>query len=296
MLNAALQGGQTETLEFFSSTFLLRGEIEPKVYGIFEKARNIFKTRITDKEIFPKHTPVFAAKQIADDKKLMYQFFERNGFPFAESIFFNFSSIIHANNNVQNSTQNKETKKLFESLKKTLHTPFVAKPRFGSQGRGIMLIEDIKSFNACLAQNQNGELIFQQFIKGSDGFSFDLRFFVCGGTVTACALRKSSHHFLSNFHAGGQMQIIKKPEDLKEHGICGVNAGTFAQMQQLAVNAVQKAGLLYGSADFLILQNSRPVKFFLCEINASPGFEGIENAANTKTEIVPRLIDAVMNL
>ena len=92
------------------------------------------------------------------------------------------------------------------------------------------------------------------------------------------------------------MEIIKSAQDLQNHDIFGVTSRAFARMQQTAVSAVKNAGLLYGSADFLILQDSQPAQFFLCEINASPGFEGIENASSEKIQIVPQLIDAVMRL
>lgn len=301
--NSFTAGGKTEFENFFADCkFLLRGDIEKNVYDILENFA-------PDKK--PKHTPSFGAKLIADDKKLMYQYFERHNFPFAKSIFFNFSSIKKAENNADNA-QNvlniavtgsapnaanaAQTEELFSRIAQKLNTPFVAKPRFGSQGRGIQLIETNKDFAAFIAQNQSEELIFQQYIKCGKGFSFDLRFFVCGGKVSACALRKSRHQLLSNFHAGGQMEIIKSAQDLQNHDIFGVTSRAFARMQQTAVSAVQNAGLLYGSADFLILQDSQPAQFFLCEINASPGFEGIENASSEKIQIVPQLIDAVIRL
>ena len=73
----------------------------------------------------------------------------------------NFSSIKKAENNADNA-QNvlniavtgsapndanaAQTEELFSRIAQKLNTPFVAKPRFGSQGRGIQLIETKKDF------------------------------------------------------------------------------------------------------------------------------------------------------
>ena len=313
--NFALPAFKIEVFNFLNnSTILLRGEIEKSVYTIFE----FIKTQFLSDKNFNKNfnfnfTPKLNAKILADNKKTMYDFFYKHNFPFPKSVFVNFYSI-----------KKEKFENIFENIKKNLGMPFVAKPVFGSQGRGVKLIENKNDFFSLFDEKKCKknckknceELIFQQFIKTSEKFSFDLRFFVSKNTVLACALRKSTHNFLSNFHFGAKIEIIKNAKDLKNCGVFNISQNQFKKMKKIAVRVIKKAGLLYGSADFLILQNVASVKncknaqnelknkkirknkkasqIFLCEINASPGFEGIENAQNERIEIVPTLIEEIL--
>ena len=202
----------------------MRGEIPPEVYNLLEKAGYT-------------HTPAQSAKLLADDKKAMYEFFAKNGFCCPKTLC------------------GSRTTFRYEYLCSELGTPFIAKPRFGSLGRGIVLVD----FEKVLQSLPDGDWIFQTFIDTACGTDNprDIRIFAAGGRVLAAVERTGvKGGIVSNVHQGGECAKKEVPESVTK----------------TALSVIEKAGLWYGTADFLYDGST----YWLCEINASPGFEGVE--------------------
>ena len=143
----------------------------------------------------------------------------------------------------------------YEHLRRELGTRFIAKPRFGSLGRGVVLVDSEKA----LQDLPDGDWIFQTFIDTACGTDKprDIRIFAAGGRVLAAVERTGAKGgIVSNVHQGGECARTEVPE----------------AVTQTALSVIKKAGLLYGTADFLYDGST----YWLCEINASPGFEGVE--------------------
>lgn len=223
------------SLDLKNSVVLLRGNISPLIYDVLEKNKIL-------------HTPKRKAKEMADDKFLTFSFFSHK---------------------IKMAKTEKKTD--FDFLQKSLKLPFVAKPRFGSLGRGVFLVNSKEEFDSIDKTNY----IFQEFIETriKDSKPKDFRLFVCNGKILASVQRIGSENsILSNISQGGFCQKIEIPEQLKE----------------IALFAIKKAGLFYGSVDFLFDGE----KFYLCEINASPGFEGLEKSTNSF--IAEEIVDSIV--
>lgn len=167
----------------------------------------------------------------------MYEFFKANGFCCPQTIC-----------GTKDSFE-------YEYLAQKLGTPFIAKPRFGSLGRCVTLVDSgtkLQSLPDC-------DWVFQIFIDTACGTDCprDVRIFAVGGMVAAVVERVGQKGgIVSNVHQGGMCATKEVP----------------VYVITTALSAIKKAGLLYGTADFLYDGKT----YYLCEINASPGFEGVE--------------------
>ncbi len=167
--------------------------------------------------------------------------------------------------------------------------PLVAKPRFGNRGEGVHFIE-----NESALTGLEPDTIVQEYIKTSRGR--DLRFFFAGDTILAIASRHATgDSFVSNANAGGIMQ--KEPH----------TAAELAPWSTMTLEIAQKAGLWYGSVDYLYCgkqedahtsilcgQSRGPaLELTVCEINGSPGFEALETdcALDIAGPLIDRLTD-----
>ncbi|MGD9939025.1 MAG: RimK family alpha-L-glutamate ligase [Clostridia bacterium] len=166
-----------------------------------------------------------------------------------------------------------------------LPLPFVAKPRFGKMGRGVMLMESQEQWSEYQAEAaaKGQETIVQEFIGAATGR--DIRFFFADFTASSgtnmdsaagwvCVMR-SAPGFLSNAHAGGSMCTFTPPEYL----------------QREAERIFAASGLIYGTVDFLFA-NEEGSQFVVCELNANPGFEELERSM--KIDVAAAIIASAM--
>lgn len=118
--------------------------------------------------------------------------------------------------------------------------------------------------------NKSLPLLFQEFIKGAKGR--DIRVIVCQGKVIGSMMRIANEGYKSNFHKGGSVKSIEISQELKDMAI-------------LATKAVK---LEIAGIDFLMDSNG----YYICEVNASPGFEGFELATgiNVAKELLVTII------
>lgn len=147
--------------------------------------------------------------------------------------------------------------------------PMIAKVLNGSQGNGVMLFEKQSNAESVLStfKQLNEAYLCQEFIAESKGQ--DIRAFVIGNKVVAAMQRFGKvDEFRANIHQGGVAKAIQLTK----------------QEQALAIKATQAIGLDISGVD--LLRTRKDV--IILEVNASPGFEGIEqvNDVDIATEIV----------
>ncbi|MDD9912540.1 MAG: 30S ribosomal protein S6--L-glutamate ligase [Alphaproteobacteria bacterium] len=148
-----------------------------------------------------------------------------------------------------------------------------------THGEGVVLAETraaaVSVINAFNVLNTN--ILVQEFIEESSGR--DLRCFVLGDKVVAAMERIAAEgEFRSNFHQGGRTVSAKISEE----------------EEALAINAAKTLGLEMAGVDIL-RSNRGPL---LLEVNAYPGFEGLELAtgidiANCIIEYIEQRVEAL---
>lgn len=150
--------------------------------------------------------------------------------------------------------------------------PFVCKPRYGRMGRGLRLVEDEAAWKGFLSSGlaDSEPYLAQDYVSTSRGR--DLRFFFAdfaGGadlvrdeeseTADCVVVERRGAGLESNAHRGGAMTAFAAPP------------GLFGEARRLFA----LSGLSYGTVDFLFGDDD---SFYVCELNASPGFEALEAA------------------
>lgn len=144
-------------------------------------------------------------------------------------------------------------------VEREMDFPVVVKTLVGTQGSGVYLCDDRQSLLDLLqfveANNPNAQLVLQQFLSESRGR--DVRVVSVGGHIVAAMERIAKTGFKSNYSQGGEARPF-------EYG--PRNALSVAEvMRELDMDM---AGL-----DFLY---DEEIGFRICEVNSSPGFEGLE--------------------
>ena len=157
-----------------------------------------------------------------------------------------------------------------ELVENQIGFPAVIKAISGSQGKGVFLAEKkahlIDLIQLIEVTNPKANLILQEFVQPS--FGRDLRVFVIGGRVVGCMERTSGDTgFKANYSAGG---------NVKDHPVS-------PEIEWLATEATRILGLDIAGVDLLFDENH----FKICEVNSSPGFEGLQSCCNIN---IPREI------
>lgn len=149
-------------------------------------------------------------------------------------------------------------------IEKSIGFPAVIKTLSGSQGKGVFLSKERKNFQDLMqlieVTNSKVNVIIQEFMK--DSYGRDLRVFTLGGRAIACMERTSgSDDFKANYSAGGSV---------KSHPLT-------PEIEWLAIEASRLLGLEIAGVDLLFDGDH----FRICEVNSSPGFEGLEKTCDT---------------
>lgn len=130
----------------------------------------------------------------------------------------------------------------------------IAKPLFGSQGKGIQLIYKNKHAKSYLANG--GIYYFQEFIDNKDRKKFkDLRVLVSNHKVIS-VIERSSENYLTNYAQGALIRKIKPNSEIKK----------------LSIKISKLFNLNYGGIDLKIFKN----KIFVLEINSIPSWKGVQ--------------------
>lgn len=135
--------------------------------------------------------------------------------------------------------------------------PFVAKGLCGSQGNMVYLVENRAQYAEICEKFKGQEMLFQQFAATSSGR--DVRMLAIRGEVVGCMQRTAKSGFKANFALGADVTKYPVDRDIKK-----IAEDIYAQTQ----TDVLGIDLLFGKNGYVF-----------CEINITPGIEGIETAA-----------------
>lgn len=151
-----------------------------------------------------------------------------------------------------------------------LKFPVIVKTLSGSQGSGVFLSSDKNSFDDLTqlihATNKSTNIILQEFIEQSKGR--DLRVLTIGGRVISAMERiAKDNNFKANYSIGGEV---------KEYTVTPELEWVVLEISRILNLDIAGVDLLFDGEGFKI-----------CEVNSSPGFEGMEscNDINVADEI-----------
>ena len=151
--------------------------------------------------------------------------------------------------------------------------PVIMKLLRGTQGTGVVFAESKASVESMLETlwSLGEDILVQRFIAESRGK--DIRVLVIDGRVRA-AMRRIGREgeFRSNIHRGGTGEAVKLSRSY----------------ERIALRAAAAAGLQIAGVDILE-SSSGPM---VIEVNASPGFEGLEEA--TKKNVARMFLEATV--
>ena len=186
------------------------------------------------------------------DKLATLQILARNGYPVPETVVTRFPRNL-------------------DDLIETLGgTPLILKLPRGTQGMGVIKADSREAVESVLDTlwSLGEDLLLQKFIAEAGGK--DIRAFVIGDRVVGAMRRQArAGDFRSNIHRGGVGEKVTLPRGIAE----------------LAVAATRCLGLRIAGVD-LLESHRGPL---LLEVNASPGFQGLEEA--TGIDIAGKIIE-----
>lgn len=157
-----------------------------------------------------------------------------------------------------------------DAIKQLGGLPVVLKLFRGSQGKGVMLGENLASVESILTAVWaiGFDIILQKYLKETKGE--DIRVLVLNNQVIATMKRTpAKNDFRSNIHQGGSVKKVVITEKEK----------------QMVLNATRALGLKLAGIDIMRTRKGPLV----LEVNASPGFEGLEKV--TGLNIARKIVD-----
>jgi gamma-F420-2:alpha-L-glutamate ligase len=149
-------------------------------------------------------------------------------------------------------------------VEKNIGFPAIIKTLSGSFGAGVFLTETKKQFEQLVKMaeitSKSYNIIVQEFIE--DSWGKDIRVFVLNGKVIGCMMRQATDDdFRANIARGGEGIPYQITEEIEWLG------GESSRLLNLDIAGVD---LLFNNGSYSI-----------CEVNSSPGFEGMDNYTNT---------------
>lgn len=131
----------------------------------------------------------------------------------------------------------------------------VVKPLFGSEGRGMIRIDDEeiawRTFRTL--ERTDCVLYVQQFVKHP---GWDLRVFVIGGEIRASMRRYARDGWRTNVAQGGRAEVTRLTPEL----------------ERLALQAAEACGTIAAGIDLLPGPNG---EWYVLEVNAVPGWRAL---------------------
>lgn len=151
------------------------------------------------------------------------------------------------------------------------HKKLVVKPLFGSQGKGVQLIENRSQYIDF--DEMHGVMYLQEFIDAGENVGVDYRVFVMGDEVIAC-MKRTGESWITNVAQGGKVEAVELEEGI----------------QQLALDAVRVTGLEYSGVDLI---RDKQGKFWVTEVNSVPAWRGLQQTTplNISEIIVDKFLD-----
>jgi RimK family alpha-L-glutamate ligase len=149
----------------------------------------------------------------------------------------------------------------------------VVKPLFGSEGRGMVRVNDEDAAYRVFRALELGRYIFylQEFIPHAH---WDIRAFVIGGEVVAAMVRRAEG-WKTNVAKGASVEPLELSEELRE--------------MSLKAAAVLEAE--YAGVDILKAETGG---YYVTEVNGIPGWKGLQKT--TAVDIAGRIVEHVVEL
>ena len=147
--------------------------------------------------------------------------------------------------------------KLREGL--DLGKKYVVKPIFGSQGKGLQLIDH--RANWVEYEQIHGVMYIQEFVDAGHAVGVDYRVFVVGDNVIA-SMKRVGEDWITNVAQGGQVESISLD----------------TEVNQMAVNATKVTQLEYAGVDLIQDQQGT---FWVTEVNSVPAWKGLQQTTET---------------
>ena len=149
-------------------------------------------------------------------------------------------------------------------VEKNIGFPIIVKTLSGSFGAGVFLAENKRQFQDLIKlaeiTSKSYNIIVQEFIK--DSWGRDIRVFVLNNKVVGCMMRQATDgDFRANITRGGEGIPYQITEEIEWLG------GESARLLHLDIAGVD---LLFDNGSYRV-----------CEVNSSPGFEGMDKYTNT---------------
>jgi RimK family alpha-L-glutamate ligase len=146
----------------------------------------------------------------------------------------------------------------------------VLKPLFGSQGRGLVLIQTLD--NLPPPDQVAGRVYYlQRFVGVEPGGYYDFRLLVVHGRVVA-AMQRHSSHWITNIKRGGRPVAVAVNDEMK----------------MLALRSAEAVGADFAGVDILYASDGRPT---VLEVNSMPAWSGLQRV--TPTNIAAQFADAL---
>jgi RimK family alpha-L-glutamate ligase len=144
--------------------------------------------------------------------------------------------------------------------------PFFLKPTYGSRGRGISLIENVKDL---VSTGNHGAWIVQSYAREGN---WDLRILVLGGRVIA-VMKRSSGKPITNISQGGVGSSFEASKEIEE----------------LSVKASTVLKCSFTGVDISIKKDNA----FILDVNPQPDFKGVESLGiNVARELIRHSLEA----
>lgn len=131
---------------------------------------------------------------------------------------------------------------------------FVLKPLFGSQGKGLQLIENRRQ--SVNFDHMRGVVYVQEYIDAGHDAGVDFRVFVIGGRVVA-SMQRTGRGWITNVAQGGRVEAIRLSQPTL----------------QMAIDAARITQLDYAGVDLI---QDRHGRFWVTEVNSVPAWKGLQ--------------------
>eukprot|EP00658_Telonema_sp_P-2_P000123 TRINITY_DN1003_c0_g1_i5.p1 TRINITY_DN1003_c0_g1~~TRINITY_DN1003_c0_g1_i5.p1 ORF type:complete len:706 (-),score=134.14 TRINITY_DN1003_c0_g1_i5:369-2486(-) len=159
-----------------------------------------------------------------------------------------------------------------------LSYPMIVKCLSGSMGDAVWKVDSLEDLTRQEAEIRalcgTQPVVFQKFVSSSAGR--DLRIIVANGKIVSAMMRIASTGFKANFHQGGRVRSVS----------------ISPQLAEMAIRTARLCKLDIAGVDVLM---DRDGGYVICEVNSSPGFEGMERASrvNVARELVVAAWDKI---
>ncbi len=135
----------------------------------------------------------------------------------------------------------------------------VLKPLFGSQGKGVRLLQTKDTLPVPMLQHVDGVYYLQQFIRSAE-VSHDYRVMVVAGKAVA-AMKRQGASWVNNVASGAQCERIELSQTLA----------------QLAVKAAEAVQIDYCGVDIIQAEGG---EFYVLEVNSIPAWRGLQSVTD----------------